>query len=177
MLNGLYALPFGKGMQMGAHWNGVTNAILGGWQTNLIFTAQSGTPFDVLCGGNPTVRCDLVGNPYAGITAPNEYFNPAAFASVPSVNLGNGSVTERGGTTRRNYLTGPGYFDLDFSTFKDFHITERVVTQFRAEFFNLTNTPHFVNPDANFTDGNFGKVTNTAFSSERQIQFALKINF
>jgi hypothetical protein len=174
VFNALYQLPFGRGKHWGNGWNGIGNAVLGGWQTNLIFTAQSGTPFDVTCGGNPAVRCDLIGNPYAGITTPYEYFNPAAFATVPSTSAG---VTLRPGTTPRNYLTGPGIMDIDFSAFKDFHVTERVVTQFRAEFFNLTNTPHFVNPDANFTDGNFGKLTNTAFSSERQIQFALRVTF
>jgi len=52
-----------------------------------------------------------------------------------------------------------------------------VLTQFRTEFFNLFNTPHFVQPDYNFTDGNFGKLTSTLLSSERQIQFALRISF
>ena len=174
----MYALPFGRGQQWGNNWNGVTNAILGGWQTNLIFTAQSGTPFDVLCGQeDPIVRCDLVGNPYPGSNNPLQYFDPAAFAPVP-VNTAPGTGTAlRAGTTPRNYLTGPGFFDIDFSTFKDFRITERVTTQFRAEFFNITNTPHYVQPDYNFTDGNFGNLTNTAFSSERQIQFALRVSF
>ncbi len=175
VLNGMYALPFGHGQQFGNHWNGVTNAVLGGWQTNLIFTAQSGTPFDVLCGQeNPVVRCDLVGNPYAGLTN-LEFFNPSAFAAVPTNPTTNTAL--RAGTTPRNFLTGPGFYDIDFSTFKDFRITERVTTQFRAEFFNLTNSPHYVQPDYNFTDGNFGKLTSTAFSSERQIQFALRVSF
>ena len=49
--------------------------------------------------------------------------------------------------------------------------------QLRAEFFNLTNTPQFVNPNNNFTDGNFGKLQSTRIGSERQIQFAAKISF
>ncbi len=178
VFNTMYALPFGRGQQWGNNWNGVTNAILGGWQTNLIFTAQSGTPFDVLCGQeDPIVRCDLVGNPYAGITNPLEYFNPAAFAAVPTNPAPGTGTALRAGTTPRNYLTGPGFYDIDFSTFKDFRITERITTQFRAEFFNITNTPHYVQPDYNFTDGNFGNLTNTSFSSERQIQFALRVSF
>jgi outer membrane receptor protein involved in Fe transport len=176
VFNTMYALPFGRGMHWGSNWNGVTNAILGGWQTNLIFIAQSGTPFDVLCGQqNPVVRCDIVGDPFSGLTSPLQYFNPAAFAPVPTSPT-NGTAL-RAGTTSRNYLTGPSYFDIDFSTFKDFRITERVTTQFRAEFFNLTNSPHYVQPDYNFTDGNFGNLTSTSFSSERQIQFALRVSF
>lgn len=174
VMNGLYQLPFGKGMRFGSGMNGVENAILGGWQTNLIFTAQSGTPFDVLYPGNPETRPDLVGSPYAGVSTPFQYFNTAAFAIVPKNAAG---VALRAGTTPRNYLTGPGIMDIDFSTFKDFHVTERVVTQFRAEFFNLTNTPQFVQPDNNLTDGNFGKLTSTRVGSEREVQLALKVTF
>ncbi len=68
VLTSLYALPFGHGQKYGNDWNGVTNAVIGGWQLNLIFSAQTGTPFDVLYnGGNPTVRPDLVGNPFANV--------------------------------------------------------------------------------------------------------------
>ena len=35
---------------------------------------------------------------------------------------------------------------IDFSIFKAFPITEQVRLQFRAESFNLTNTPWFGNP-------------------------------
>jgi hypothetical protein len=118
-----------------------------------------------------------VGNPYPGSNNPLQYFDSAAFAPVPTNPAPGTGTALRAGTTPRNYLTGPGFFDIDFSTFKDFRITERVITQFRAEFFNITNTPHYVQPDYNFTDGNFGKLTNTAFSSERQIQFALRVSF
>ncbi len=175
VLTGLYALPFGHGQKYGSNWNGFTNTVIGGWQLNLLFTAQSGTPFDVLYnGGNPTVRPDLVGNPYANMPSPNYYFNPAAFAAVPTNSAG---VTTRAGTTRRNYLTGPGYNDVDLSTFKDFKFTERYTLQFRAEFFNLLNHPNFVNPNYNFTDGNFGKLQSTRLGNERQIQFAAKFFF
>ena len=174
VFNALYALPFGRGQKHGANWNGATDNLLGGWQTNIIFTAQSGTPFDVQCGQeDPPVRCDIVGNPFAGLTG-LEYFNPAAFAAVPTSSAGTAIGP---GTTPRNYLVGPGWNDVDFSVFKNFRFGERVLTQFRTEFFNLFNTPHFVQPDYNFTDGNFGKLTSTLLSSERQIQFALRISF
>jgi len=175
VMNGIYELPFGKGKKWGSGWNGATDAFLGGWQTNLIFTAQSGTPFDVYYnGGNPTVRPDLVGDPSGGLGTPFQYFNPNAFAQVPKNGAG---VTVRGGTTPRNYLTGPGIMNIDFATFKNFNLTERYVMQFRAEFFNLTNTPQFIQPNNNLTDSNFGKLQSTRIASERQIQFALKFSF
>ena len=44
-------------------------------------------------------------------------------------------------------LEGPGFKNVDFSMFKNFGITERVKLQFRAEFFNLLNTPQFNVPN------------------------------
>jgi hypothetical protein len=80
---------------------------------------------------------------------------------------------------------------VDFSLFKDFNITESKRLQFRAEAFNLTNTPAFGLPGANIvswagtgaaavptTAGNFGKITSTnAFYTPRDIQLALKFVF
>ena len=176
VINGIYELPFGQGKTWGNNWNGVTNAFLGGWQTNLIFVAQSGTPFDIVEPGNPATRPDIVGSPFAGVSGVY-YFNPAAFASVPTTTGDSSGVALRAGTLHRNALVGPGFSDVDFATFKNFKITERITTQFRAEFFNLLNTPHYVQPDYNTFDGNFGKLTATEISSQRQIQFALKVLF
>jgi hypothetical protein len=174
VITGLYALPFGKGQKYGSGWNTLEDSLLGGWQLNLIYNVQSGTPFDLLYNGStPNVRADLVGSPYQGQTKSYQWFNPAAFAAVPTVN----GIATRAGTTPRNYLSGPGYTNVDFSTFKTFKFTERYSFEFRAEFFNLMNHPNFVNPDSQQTDGNFGQLTNTRFSSERQIQFAGKFYF
>jgi Carboxypeptidase regulatory-like domain len=174
VLNGIYQLPFGRGMKWGSNWNGFTNAVAGGWQTNLIFIASNGTPFDVIEPANPTVRPNLVGDPYPGNLAPYVYFNPAAFGAVATNNAG---VALGPGNFGRNTLVGPGIENIDFSTFKNFNLTERWVVQFRAEFYNIFNTPQFVQPDYNMSDGNFGRLTNTRLNSQRQIQFALKINF
>ena len=114
-----------------------------------------------------------MGDPYATVNVANGYFNPAAFAAVPDT----GGIETCGGTTPRNYLIGPGYKNLDFSAFKNFKMGERFTTQFRAGFFNLTNTPQFAQPDASLTDGNFGKLPSTRLGSEREIQFALRIMF
>jgi len=182
VINGIYELPFGHGKQWGSNWNGFLNTVAGGWQSNLIYTAQSGTPFDIIEPGTPAVRPDMVGNPVLGVSG-LYFFNPGAFAPVPT----NGAGVALGpGTTPRNALHGPGFSDLDFAIFKNFKFTERWSSQFRAEAFNLTNTPQFVQPDYNFADcnpvggvctGNFGKLTATRFASERQLQFALKVFF
>ena len=80
------------------------------------------------------------------------------------------------GNEGRNLLHGPGLFNLDFSVVENFLITERAKAQFRAEFFNFTNTPNFSNPAATFGTGTFGSVMSTT-TENRDIQFGLKIVF
>ena len=82
----------------------------------------------------------------------------------------------------RNLLSGPALLNWDFSLFKDFKIRESQTLQFRAEFFNLFNTPQFNNPAANVrVAGTFGRssstISSTGFPSQRQLQFALKYIF
>jgi hypothetical protein len=59
---------------------------------------------------------------------------------------------------------------------KDFVITERQRLNFRAEAFNLTNTPSFGNPDRAVNSAAFGAIT-TLFNSPRNVQLALKYFF
>ena len=81
---------------------------------------------------------------------------------------------------------------MDFGVFKDFGITERVKFQLRAQAYNLFNTPAFTNPDADIHDGvanadgtyttgattnGFGSISGTRQQSQRQLEFAARINF
>jgi len=81
---------------------------------------------------------------------------------------------------------------MDFSTFKDFHVSERVRLQFRAEIFNLANHPNFNAPgfggnnvaavpnSLNFNNTSaFGAIGSTrdAPYDAREIQFALKLYY
>jgi hypothetical protein len=85
------------------------------------------------------------------------------------------------GNLGRGTYTGPGLADLDVSLFKNFPVTERISTQFRAEFFNVLNRANFGTPNAIvFSNGaissSAGLITSTATTS-RQIQFGLKLIF
>jgi hypothetical protein len=52
------------------------------------------------------------------------------------------------GTMGRNLFRGPRLDNWDFSIVKDTHLGERVKMEFRFEFFNVTNHPHFASPQA-----------------------------
>jgi Carboxypeptidase regulatory-like domain/TonB dependent receptor-like, beta-barrel len=189
----MYELPLGKGKPW-LNRGGMASAIAGGWQINALFTRYSGSPFDVTASGTSlnasgnTQRADLV-KPHVEIvggTGPGQsYFDPLAFAQVTAA---------RFGTAGYSILRGPGTTNLDFSLFRDFHITERVKAQFRGEAFNLSNTPHFANPAANVSNlqtnpdgsvrnlGGYTVITSTTGTGregvdERVFRFGLRISF
>ncbi len=168
----IYELPFGHGKMMGNSWNGVLQAIAGGWQINPIVTFQTGVPFDVTINGSPLTRPDLIGS-YHTLSSVNQWFDKSAFQAPPSTS----GVYDRPGTSARNPFHGPGRQFMDMALFKNFGLTERVNMQFRAQFYNLTNTPQLSLPDGNFSDGNFGKITSTLLDAERQIEFGMRFTF
>ncbi len=125
-----------------------------GWQLNAIWTLRSGSPFhvnffdDYNGTGEFFPRPDLIGDPYAGTSLPDNFLNLSAF-QVPCTLDGGGAClpgTYHFGNLGRNSLIGPDYKNLDFSLFKNTKITERVSLQLRAEVFNILNRPNFASP-------------------------------
>lgn len=180
----VYSLPFGRGKKWANH--GIASVIAGGWAVNTVLSRMSGTPFSVTSSGTSvnapgnTQTADLVLPTVAilGGHGPNSpYFNPLAFAPVSAV---------RFGTSGRDIVRGPGFFNLDASVFRDFKIRENIKLQFRAESYGLTNTPQFANPATTVSNATFsgGAITNyngydiiSSSTGERQIRFALKLMF
>jgi hypothetical protein len=173
VLSGVYELPFGKGRRFANGVNRAANAVVGGWQLNGILSIQSGLPFNLSTPGSPGGRPDVVGNLTTNPGNTQQYFNTKAVAPVPLVN----GVLTHPGTLGRNVLIGPGIRTVDLSLFKNFAITERVKFEFRAEAFNIANHPQFSNPGTDISAGNFGQITGTLLSSERQIQFGARVFF
>jgi outer membrane receptor protein involved in Fe transport len=164
----VYDIPFGRGRQYGSDIPAALNAIVGGWQINGIFRAASGQVFDLRRNG---IRVDLVGDPYTGENFPF-YLNRSAFQNAPA---------GRYGTLERNGLRGPATKQLNLGLTKNFGIWDKFKAQFRAEFFNIFNTPQFTPPqqDLNNTsnfDG-WGILRNTYGFTNRQIQFGLRLEF
>jgi Carboxypeptidase regulatory-like domain/TonB dependent receptor-like, beta-barrel len=184
VLSANYELPIGRGKPLNVQ-NSVLNQIIGGWQTNGILMIRSGLATDVNASQLPPVfatinRPDRV--PGQDLLVPNagfdQYFNPAAF-KVPGTTVNNRGVPlQNFGNAGKMILRGPGQRNLDFSLFKDFRIAEKRKIEFRAEAFNLSNTPTFNLPSATsaaLTAGNaaFGKLA-SAQTVGRQVQLGLK---
>ena len=102
----------------------------------------------------------------AGARTPAKYFNTSAFAIAPQFTIGNAS---------RNPVRGPAYRDLDLALVKHTRFTEKFDAEFRAELFNVTNTPAFSQPNGSFGAAAFGSITSTT-TEQRVAQFALRLS-
>ena len=184
-------LPFGKGKAL-LNRGGLVSALAGGWSLNGMFSKYSGALFSVsaastsLNAPGSSQRADQVKPDVAilGGVGSAPYFDPLAFAPV---------TTARFGTAGFDSMRGPGVTNLDMSVFREFRITERYRLQFRAESFNLTNTPHFGTPGANVSNmqlnsdgtvkslGGFAQITGVSAPSrltdERYFRFGLRLSF
>ncbi|MCS7023319.1 MAG: hypothetical protein NZV14_00850 [Bryobacteraceae bacterium] len=187
-----YDLPFGKGKKFAM--SGPANWIFGGWKANGTFSAYSGTPFTVVASGvslnapGSTQTADL-----AGPLVKTNQFGPGTSFYAPSSfrdpNVGRPANVFRFGTTGRNAFRGPGFFTTTASMFKIFEVKERMKIEFRAEGYNVTNTPRFGNPQNNVSNmvvdaagniinaNNFMAITTADRSNDRQFRFGMRLQF
>jgi hypothetical protein len=157
---------------------GITGKLIKGWMLNSIVTWQSGFPFSVASGRDNSFsglgrdRADYIGGDasfgsdrsHGDMVA--QYFNTAVFVPNAIGTFGNSG---------KNILRGPRYFNTDFGVTKRTGITERVNTEFRAEFFNIFNNVNFNLPNANQSSAQFGRITSAL--DPRIIQFGFKVQF
>ena len=160
--------------------NRVLNSILSGWQLSQLTSLQSGGPFTLTV---PNARQRLgatgMGDWWPDRIASGKVDNPTAqrwFDTSAFVIPRNADGSWRIGNAGRGILTTDGLFNIDAGLMKNFKVTERLGLQFRAEVFNLTNTPTLGVPTVNIESPDFGTVRSTV-STPRQMQFALRLSF
>ena len=171
----VYELPLGKGKQWAS--SGPASHVVGGWQINGIFSSFQGRPFTVGASGaslnmpGTSQTADQVKsevNRLGQVGPGTRFYDPTAFAPITQV---------RFGSTGRNLLRGPGVVNVGMSLFKTFELSETFDMTFRAEAFNLTNTPHFGNPAANSSDAASFMVISGAAQDSRQFRMGLRLSF
>lgn len=180
-LSSTVELPFGKGR----HWlttaSGPVQWLAANWKLNAIATFQSGLPF------TPTMQTNNL-NTGIGSQFPNRigsgvlpsgersigrWFDASAFVAPAQYVFGNSG---------RNILYGPGTRQVDLSLFKNFAFSEKRRLEFRAEAFNVSNTPQFNNPSSSIGFAGVARITSAGSPAvyqrtSRQVQLALKLYF
>jgi len=153
--------------------------IFGGWRANWVLSVYSGQAQTINCnpatGSGTGCYALVVGDPYSGSHDVNQFYNPAAFANpAPVATIGQTDFSPLGG--QRSQVTGPPMRQLDMGVAKQLRVWGQRQLEFRAEGFNLTNTPSFNLPGSlNFNDArNFASITSMR-NTPRQIQLGVKV--
>jgi hypothetical protein len=181
VLSWTYELPFGKGKTWLRDARGPLDWIAGGWQLNSIDTFQTGSPItmtmasSLLNAGSGVQWPNTIGPATLSNPTVHQWFNTSAFVSPGQYVYGDEG---------RNSVYGPGTRQFDLSMFKNFRLgaSETRRAQFRAEVFNIFNTPQFDNPGTSIGSATAATITAAGNPplfqrTSREIQVALKLYF
>jgi hypothetical protein len=174
----IWEFPVGNSKRL-LNRSGVLNDILGDWRFSTIITLQSGTPFTVYSAqdfsntGSTSPRPDRICNG-AGPQTVDEWFNTSCF-TTDALQQALASGNPRFGNSGTEILNRPRLNNWDFALIKRQAITERLKLEFRAEFFDAFNTPHFDAPNSAIGSTGFGALGSAR--EPRDIQFGLKLTF
>lgn len=187
--SGLYGLPLGRGGIVAGDAHGLLGAVLNDWQLDWIFSNDAGTPvgypngFLYNCGSNYNIL--------SSHKSWQSYLNnsaPSCWSTFPEYT----ATTKLPLTTA---IRNPWAQQTQLGLEKKFPIRENTKLQFKAEAFNLTNTPIFggpntgspntaisriasvANPNQPGAWSGYGTIGSTQQNFPRQIQLSLKILF
>lgn len=170
-----YRIPFDR------LWGGPNSRVAAGWRIVGVTHITSGLPISLSESDDHSLLGAGNGGTGSSVDLPDyngtklsfhdprsglPYFSTAAFSPEALATIGSAS--------RRSFY-GPGFVNTDLSLIKDTKLTERINTEFRAEFFNVFNHASFYNPNGTVTSSLFGVVTRAR--DPRIGQLALKISF
>jgi len=170
------------------------------WQFSGIGLVQSGNPLTIVDFNAGSVYGNLPGETRAQLSGRSvstrgslfsrvqgSYLDAGGFTRAPEAPHGTSLADQDFGNSGVGIVRGPGQHNIDLAVERLFPVTERIGFRFRTEFFNLTNTPQFSNPNTGLGYGDpnnptptasasFGRITSAA-TNPRLIQFAAKIVF
>lgn len=181
VVSGVAELPFGKGKRWAQ--SGIGAALLSGWQINALSRLSTGTPVTPVA---PATTLNAIGSgqfadclgPVEKIGERTRWWDRTNLADPNQVSPN----TARFGTCGTGVLRGPGLINVDMGVFRRFRVTERWSVQLRGEAFNISNTPHFANPNADVSSGNFGLIgdvqnTGREGNDQRFFRIGVRIGF
>jgi len=190
---GSYDLPFGKGKQFATNANGITDAIIGGFQLSYVLNWSGGLPYSINMGGgfgnnqdcnhntggsaapcrpntSGKIKTSLTKAKVSGGTVSRDLWTPQPqLFSFPGLDV----IGNAGANTYR----GPSFFNTDLAITKGFTIHESIVAKFRMDAFNGFNHINPGNPDGNiFGTGHISGVAPSGYPA-RQLVFSAHVQF
>jgi Carboxypeptidase regulatory-like domain/TonB dependent receptor len=134
--------------------------LLTNWEFSGIGVIQSGAALSIFDGNAGSVyggfsnRAESTGvNPsthgslFSRVVGAGRYLNGAAFEPAPEVPNGTSLADQDFGNSGVGIVRGPGQHNMDMAVERVFPVWRESSLRFRAEVFNLTNTPQFGNPN------------------------------
>jgi hypothetical protein len=168
--SGIWELPFGRSKQW-LNNSGLSERILGGWQVQGVYQAQSG---QALGFGNAVVPGGLDDAALtSGARSVDRWFDTSLFDRAANRQL---AFNYRTLSSRFSHIRRPGINNWDISVIKNMHLNEKVRLQFRGEFLNAFNHAMFGNPNTSPVSTAFGTITSEN-GYPRRIQLGLKMVF
>ena len=182
VLSAVWQIPFGQGRKFGSSAARPVDWIAGGWQVNTISSIYSGLPFTPTSsvntlntgGGQRPNRISSGALPIDQRTI-QRWFDVTAFQTPGLYQYGNSG---------RNILFGPGTVQFDIALAKSFFFSSDRARnlEFRAESFNIANSPQFNNPGVAIGSPGAGVISSAGSPvsfqrTSREIQLALKVKF
>jgi len=182
--NYVYDLPFFRGQQ------GFTGRVLGGWELSGITVFESGVPLTITQFNDPFSSSDFGAGP--GLFPDGLGIDPSVVSPRPDRVSGQSVIGPKTaqqwfnkaawtdaighfGNSGRGVVIGPGFNNWDLAALKNIKVSERISTQFRAEFFNAFNHTSFLGVSTNVDSSLYGRVTSV--HDPRIIQLGLKLYF
>jgi Carboxypeptidase regulatory-like domain/TonB-dependent Receptor Plug Domain len=185
--SGLYGVPVGRGGWLISNAHGVLGAAVSNWQLEWVFTNAGGTPV-----GYPNQNIYGCGNYniHPSHRSWSSYINnsqPSCWTTFPEYT----GVTQQPLTTT---VRNPWAQQTALGIQKKFALREGINLQFKAESFNLTNTPIFAGPTTSGPQtpivrtsvadasqpgawSGYGTIGSTQQNFPRRIQLSLKVLF
>ena len=163
---------------------GALGHILGGWQINSFFTFQSGQPFTVLNGSDPTGALNGISGLVGNAIRPNlnTTLDTSRMSITELLNAGGRSLFStlapgvRAGNVGRNTLRADRLGQIDMGFIKNTRVAEGRNLQFRVEMYNATNSRNFGIPQGGVISSNFLNQWGTD-GGNRRVFFALRYQF
>ncbi|WP_263356205.1 carboxypeptidase-like regulatory domain-containing protein [Acidicapsa ligni] len=176
--------------------------VLTNWEFSGIGVIQSGAALSIFDGnagsvyGNFNNRAQATGSSpsthgslFSRVVGSGRYLDATAFTRAPEAPNGTSLADQNFGNSSVGIVRGPGQHNLDMAVERVFPVKSWSSFRFRAEFFNVTNTPQFGNPNTSLGYGvatlpnpvassGFGQISGEQGGPHpRIIQFAAKYVF